>query len=238
MQAPTLETHRLRQLLDLAPPGARVADVGADHALLACALVSQGIAPRAIATDLRPGPLDRARANVRAHALGDRVALRLGDGLDPLGSGEVDVVVLAGMGPKTIARILRTHDPSALGVTTLLVQTPKNGHELRRFLWNERRWHIEQETLLHEQGHYYHTFRVDLTRPADPPYEALSELERLLGPHVIATHPPALDAFVAHQLRRLRVIHDGMRESQTPDALRLEQVQSRLEMLETWRAQT
>ena len=58
----TLRTERLRQLFDLVPRDSVVADVATDHALLPIALVREGKCPRAIASDLRPGPLEFARA--------------------------------------------------------------------------------------------------------------------------------------------------------------------------------
>ena len=56
----TLElTPRLRTAADLVPAGARLADIGTDHAYLPAALLLEGKIPYAIAADLRHGPLLR-----------------------------------------------------------------------------------------------------------------------------------------------------------------------------------
>ena len=52
---------RLRLAADLVPKGARLADVGTDHAYLPACLLMEGKIPSAIAADLREGPLSRAR---------------------------------------------------------------------------------------------------------------------------------------------------------------------------------
>ena len=72
---------RLRMVADLVPAGARLADVGTDHAYLPAALILEGKIPSAIAADLRQGPLARARTTVREAGLTGRVAFRLCDGL-------------------------------------------------------------------------------------------------------------------------------------------------------------
>ena len=79
----TLElTPRLRTAADLVPAGARLADIGTDHAYLPAALLLEGKIPYAIAADLRHGPSapgqgDRAGST----AARGKMAFRLCDGL-------------------------------------------------------------------------------------------------------------------------------------------------------------
>lgn len=51
-------TPRLRALAALVPDGAVLADIGTDHAILPVSLLMAGRIPRAIASDIRSGPLD------------------------------------------------------------------------------------------------------------------------------------------------------------------------------------
>ena len=81
---------RLRMAGDLVPAGARLADVGTDHAYLPAALILEERIPQAIAADLRRGPLDRARATVREYGLAGKVVFRLCDGLSGIQPDEVD----------------------------------------------------------------------------------------------------------------------------------------------------
>lgn len=63
---------RLRLAADLVPQGARLADVGTDHAYLPACLLLEGKIPWAIASDLRKGPLDRAVRRPGSMAAGIR----------------------------------------------------------------------------------------------------------------------------------------------------------------------
>ena len=74
-------TPRLRAIAQQVPQGSVLADVGTDHALLPAWLLLEGRIPSAIASDLREGPLSRAKETVEQHGVADRVSLRLCDGL-------------------------------------------------------------------------------------------------------------------------------------------------------------
>ncbi len=105
MRGPEL-SPRLSMVGELVPVGARLADVGTDHAYLPAALILEGKIPWAVAADLRRGPLDRARTTVREYGLTGKAAFRLCDGLTGIRPDEVDAVAVAGMGGETIAAIL------------------------------------------------------------------------------------------------------------------------------------
>ncbi len=100
-------TPRLRAVADRVPRGARLADVGTDHAYLPVWLLLAGKIPSAVCTDLRPGPLERAGETVRTWGVADKVSLRLCDGLKDVAPEEVDCVAIAGMGGETILHILK-----------------------------------------------------------------------------------------------------------------------------------
>lgn len=107
MGRPLCLRPRLMVVASCIPEGHRVADIGTDHARLPVYLLERGLAERAIATDVREGPLERAARTIAAHRLTGKVELRLCDGLAGLCPDEADSVVIAGMGGDTIIEILR-----------------------------------------------------------------------------------------------------------------------------------
>lgn len=148
MRRPEL-SPRLRMVGDLVPAGARLADVGTDHAYLPAALLLEEKIPWAVAADLRRGPLDRARATVRTYGLTGRVAFRLCDGLTGVKPGEVDAVAIAGMGGETIAAILQAAPWTRERDVPLILQPMTSMSDLRGWL-RENGFRIETERLARE----------------------------------------------------------------------------------------
>ena len=124
-------TPRLRQIAAWVRQGAHLADVGTDHAYLPVWLTLQGRVASAIASDLRRGPLDRARETGRRYGVGDRITFRLGNGLAAVAPEECDTIVIAGMGGENIAQILAAAPWTADGRHTLLLQPQSRAEALR-----------------------------------------------------------------------------------------------------------
>lgn len=153
MRRPEL-SPRLRMVGDLVPAGARLADVGTDHAYLPAALILEEKIPWAVAADLRRGPLDRARATVRDCGLTGRVAFRLCDGLTGIRPDEVDAVAIAGMGGETIAAILSAAPWIREEGVPLILQPMSSMSDLRDWLRNNG-FRIEEERLAREGDMIY-----------------------------------------------------------------------------------
>jgi len=106
--------------------GERLADIGADHAYLPLYLVREGVSPFVILTDIKTGPLEKARAGVdKAVKRGgppDAYDLRLGDGLAVLAPAEVDTVVIAGLGGETIISILEADPEKTRSFSKFILQ--------------------------------------------------------------------------------------------------------------------
>ena len=123
---------RLAAIAALVPDGARLADVGTDHALLPIRLLLDGKIQSAVATDIRPGPLSRAKENAYAAGVQD-LSCVLCDGLTGVSPDSADTVVIAGMGGENIAAILRAA-PWACRNTLCILQPMSRPEELRAAL--------------------------------------------------------------------------------------------------------
>lgn len=156
---PVQLSMRLQALADMVTPGNRVADVGCDHGFLSIYLVQQGISPRVIAGDVRPGPLSAAKAHVAECGLEAYIETRLSDGLEKYGVGEADTLICAGMGGPLMQRILMAHREVTEGFQELILQPQSELEEFRIFL-REQEFVVRDENILCEDGKYYFMFRV------------------------------------------------------------------------------
>ena len=145
---------RLLQCARLVRPGTRAADVGTDHAYLPIWLVQEGRCPFVVATDIHTGPAERAAVSIAEAGLTDRIDVRIGDGLEPVSPGEVDDVVVAGMGGEPIADILRAAPWLRDDRIRLVLQPMSKAELLRRFLLDSG-YALFQERAVRDGGRLY-----------------------------------------------------------------------------------
>lgn len=98
--------NRLKLCADFVRSGAKLADIGTDHAYLPVWLCRIGRCPCAIAADINPEPLKRGQSTIIESGMSGRIETRLSDGLKEIKSDEADDIVIAGMGGELIAKIL------------------------------------------------------------------------------------------------------------------------------------
>ena len=98
--------NRLQTVAMLVPKGARLADVGSDHAYLPVYLMQNGCIKEALATDVNEGPIRRAEKNIAKAGYTDRIRTRKCDGLDGVEDFAPDTVSICGMGGELVAAIL------------------------------------------------------------------------------------------------------------------------------------
>jgi tRNA (adenine22-N1)-methyltransferase len=154
---------RLSALVERVPQGARLADVATDHAWAAIGALVSGRAQYAIGIDLREAPLAQARLHASRCRVTDRLALRLGDGLWPLEPGEVDTVMIAGVGGALMVKMLEARELEALGVQRLILQTYTEQEQVRALI-AARGWRLDGEALCEERGMFYVTWSVAVER--------------------------------------------------------------------------
>lgn len=209
MRGPEL-SPRLRMVGELVPAGARLADVGTDHAYLPTALILERKIPWALAADLRRGPLDRARATVREYGLTGKVAFRLCDGLSGIRPDEADAVAVAGMGGETIAAILSAAPWVRERDIPLILQPMSSFPDLRRWL-QFNGFTIREERLAREGDTLYTALSV---RAGE--MESLSPAELWAGKN---TADSLRGAWLDRWLARTRRALEGMSRARGGDAL-------------------
>ena len=197
---------RLAAITALVPDGARLADVGTDHALLPIRLLLDGKIQSAIATDIRPGPLSRAKENAYAAGVSNLTCV-LCDGLTGVAPGSANTVVIAGMGGENIAGILRAA-PWACQKAFLILQPMSRPEELRAAL-PSLGLAICAERLARDAGRLYSILAVRAGTP-----DVLSPGEMYCGKYSLLSSDPLFPDILSEQEKRLETAICGLERSE------------------------
>ncbi len=218
---------RLSAVAGLVPEDGVVADIGTDHAYLPIYLVQKGLARRVIAVENRPGTLDGARRSLNLFNQAHKIELRLGDGLEALHRADgVETVILAGLGGRTICRLLARSRERWFWFKRLVLQPMQETPLLRRWL-TAHHWCLVRERLVCESGRFYEIMAVEQGQQvaADP-------LLYEIGPCLFQERDPLLAPFIRRKIERCHAVIHTLRASSSPESqvrlIHLEQKKARL----------
>ena len=204
---------RLEKLIELAGSGACAADIGTDHALVPIELVRRGAFERAVAGDLRKGPLAAASVHVRQAGLANRISLRLGDGISVIAPGEADVILISGMGGALMQRILTEGDAAAKVARKLVLSPQSEIPEFRSFL-QKNGFRITDEAIVYEDRKFY------FMMTAEPGEQAVWEgADRLYGKTLLEQGDETVAAYIR---RRKAVLERILRNLEKAENNRIE----------------
>jgi tRNA (adenine22-N1)-methyltransferase len=199
---------RLTALASFVPEGSVVADIGTDHAFLPIYLVRQGLARRVIAVENRLSTYQRARQSLNLFNYNFKIDLRLGDGLKPIRRDDaVEIVVIAGLGGRSICRMLLAAREKWDWFQALVLQPMQEAGLLRRWLVAHG-MRLAAERLVREGDKIYEIMAVKRGRQAiaDP-------LLYELGPCLVREKDPLLVPFIEQKISRCRTIAGALQGS-------------------------
>ncbi|MBJ2223577.1 tRNA (adenine(22)-N(1))-methyltransferase TrmK [Pseudomonas carnis] len=148
-------SQRLERVAAHIPAGARLADIGSDHAYLPVALMRRGAIAAAVAGEVAATPFQAANRTVADNGLTQHITVRLADGLAAIEAGDdITAVSLCGMGGETIRDILDSGKAHLNGRERLILQ-PNGGEQPLRQWLVENGYQILHEDLLRENRFYY-----------------------------------------------------------------------------------
>lgn len=221
-------SRRLKAVADLVTPQNRVADVGCDHAYISIYLIEHNIAKHVIAMDVNKGPLERAKANISKKNLLDRIDTRLSDGLEKLEPGEVDTILLAGMGGVLMIRILEDGSESVQSVNELILQPQSEIAYLRKYL-HSIGFSIINEHMLIEDGKYYDIIKA-VRNTAKESYE--KEVFYQYGKLMLENNDEVLKEYLRKEKETYLTVLDTLSRSQTEKSLeRIREVNSLIDYI-------
>lgn len=198
---------RLKLIYDMIPTCDILSDIGTDHALLpAYALLNQRC-KKAIACDISPGPLERAERTLKKYLLENRMELRLGSGLEPVGEQEADVIVMAGMGGILITRLIQDSITKAQKANYILLQPMTDQELIRPFLW-EQGFDIKDERLVREGDKLYQVIMVFYSGKIRKDWGTLNEI---IGEKLIENNDPLLKDWLKDRIKKQKRVVSGLK---------------------------
>lgn len=200
---------RLKTIADSIRGYETVADIGSDHAYLPIYLVKNKMVKSVVATDVNKGPVRIAKARVASHNAEDRIKVRQGDGLQPIRSGEAEVIVVAGMGGLLIRDILEKGIEIARSARLTILQPMRDSGKLRGWLLANS-FEIVDEELVKEQDKIYEIMWVV---PSATPKEAKGL--QLVGDRIIEKKHPLLREFIKRKTDELEKVMTALEDMDT-----------------------
>ncbi len=139
-----------------------VCDIGTDHALLPAYLILSGRCDQAIATDIKPGPLNSAKSTLAKYRISHAVTLKQCNGLEAVSPKGITDVVIAGMGGESIRDILSASCAAWVRNDVNLVLQPMSKPEVLRQWLCENGFAIRKELPVRD-AHIYSVMQVAYT---------------------------------------------------------------------------
>lgn len=226
-------SKRLQAVADYVTKGNRVADIGCDHAYISIYLIDKKIAPKVVAMDVNQGPLDRAIDNIIKYGYEDVIDVRKSDGIKKLEVGEVDTLLIAGMGGGLMLQILSARMDILQSVKELVLQPQSEVYLVRQTLV-EMGFVIVAENMVIDEGKYYVCMKaIPIAEAIDiKPYELTNEEAISFGKLLLEQKHPVLLQFLKKEIAQYKVIRQALEGNLTEKAQqRRKEIEKEMEVI-------
>lgn len=221
-------SKRMQAVANLITPGDSLADVGTDHGYIPIYAVEEKIVERAIAMDINRGPIERAASHIAEHGLEAYIETRCCDGVADLKAGEVQTVVIAGMGGGLMQKILEEGCEVLATVSEVILQ-PQSEIEKFRYYLAENGWYIEKKDMVFEDGKYY-----PMMRAVHGNMEISDVLFGKFGIYLLKDQNPVLKDYLNKSLETNQMILQQLYDNgRTEDDVRVKEIKEEMQYMET-----
>ena len=198
----------MKAVASMVTPGNVLADIGTDHGYVPISLVQRKKIKKAIAMDVNNGPLQRAKEHIAECQLEEYIETRLSDGVQKLGVGEVDSILIAGMGGELVMHIISDGMEVCRNAKELILQPQSELGKVRKFL-RENNFEIIDEDMIIEEGKYYPMMKVvpveEIALWEVLPEEVIPACD-MYGPFLLKNGNPSLRKYLVKQHKQLTKI--------------------------------
>lgn len=218
-------SQRLLAVAEAVPSGSVFADIGTDHALVPVYLIKTGACKEGVASDIRKGPLERAKQNIDRHKCSECISTVLTDGLKGLPLEKTDVLIIAGMGGETIIRIIDESKSLIKRGTKLVIQPMTDLPTVRRYAYTNGLL-VLSEKLVQDTNKLYTVLLAQ--KEETPPSYSLKEI--LIGRYSLKD--PLYPCYLQNNIYKYTKMLSGLKRSSAQDMDRIHEIQSTLELFQ------
>ena len=193
-------SKRLLAIAEMVDPGAYLADVGSDHALLPIHLVSTGKISWAQAIENKTGPFLHMQSAVTDAGLSSHIGCSKSDGISSLYDG-VDEIAICGMGGLLSCDILEAH-PEKLACIKAIIMDPHRDLIAVRKRVTALGFHIADETMVNEDKVFYSIIKFVKGKPTTP----YTNLDLSFGPVLRKKRGETYERWIALQLKKTNLL--------------------------------
>ena len=219
---------RLSTLAQMVDQGARIADIGTDHAYLPIQLVKEGKVDYAIASDVAAGPLQNAEKDIVAAGLKNKIETRLGSGLETVSAKDrIDTVVIAGMGGKLMTNILDEAWSKNFHFANLILEPNVGEPGVREWL-SAHSYQIIDEKIIAEAGHIYELIKAQQVENTI----SLTDKQIFFGPKILKEKNQVFYQKWRGQLAYLKKLLLNLNKAKEKDLVHINKIESEIKMIE------
>lgn len=201
-------SKRLQAVANLVSAGVTLADVGTDHGYVPIYLIQTGKCSCAIAMDVNQGPLLRAKSHIEEQGVSEQIDTRLSDGVKHLSEGEVECVVIAGMGGALTVKILEQGENIFRSLKEFVLQPQSEIWKVREYLCKKGYLIIDEDMVL-EEGKFYPMMKV-----INGQAPAYNKIELKYGKILLEKKHPVLRQFLENELQKQTIVLDNLKTRQ------------------------
>lgn len=179
-------SKRLEAAASFVRRGARIADIGTDHAYLPIYLYLSGKTSGGVVSDINAGPVARAKENLAEYGCTFAFVAQRADGLEGVLGHEVDDIFILGMGGELIASILDAEPNIRDGRYRLILQPMTHPEILRSYLASNGFETVAERVIIEEK--FYQIICAEYTGRVSEP----DDFELCFGALNLAERSPEL----------------------------------------------
>ncbi len=217
---------RLKLIADKVPKCNVLADIGTDHAYIPIYLVQNGVCQKAIASDVKIGPVKMASNNISLYKLSEKIETRLGNGLNTIEINEADSIIIAGMGGTLLTELLEANKPKTVNADTLVLQPMNDLHVVRKWLYDNA-FEIYDEEMVAEGPKMYFVLSAKFSGNK----KQYSDFELYVGQRLIEKKDPLLDAYCRMKVQQIDRVLEQLEEMKENDALKSQYLRQKIDYI-------